>query len=79
MWKECVDPPDLPNMIYTFEDTGPLVRFGHSVIYRCVPGTFMEHDRDQEEYWLQCLSSGSFLVNGLLSQPFPSCVQSKDA
>ena len=65
-------------MTIRYEDSGSQddpVEFGDRILYECVEGTWMEHDRDQPNYPLTCQNNGFYTLQD--PHPFPNCTKSK--
>ena len=72
IWRQCLEPPvpHGPHKLDLNHDGYP-VDFGTSVTYRCKPGYFFKHDRNQEEFQLECQDSGFFRE----PRPWPECIR----
>ena len=72
IWRQCLEPPlpHGPHKLDVSHDGYP-VDFGTSVTYRCKPGYYFKHDRNEEEFQLECQDSGFFRE----PRPWPECIR----
>ncbi len=54
---------------------GTAIAFGQTITYRCDVGTFFAHDKDEESYSVECLTTGEF--DYPIEDEWPQCVSSK--
>ncbi len=70
----CINAEERTNMKVNYT-AGTKIAFGQHITYSCETGTFFSHDKNEESFSVECLTTGEF--DYPTEAEWPECVSSK--